>query len=158
MVYYPLSTLMLAGIREFLLISTPADVPRFRDLLGDGQTWGISLQYAEQPRPEGLAQAFLADEKCLRQSFWAGLFCILEADAPGLTIAKKVSEPRHVGWRGDQEKLADASQHQCAQRVVHHRLVVHGYEFFSDRQSRWIKPGARPSGENNPFHAMTLLP
>jgi glucose-1-phosphate thymidylyltransferase len=68
MIYYPLSTLMLAGIRDILIISTPQDVPRFRDFLGDGSRFGLNLQYAVQLRPEGIAQAFLVGQDFLGSS------------------------------------------------------------------------------------------
>jgi glucose-1-phosphate thymidylyltransferase len=112
MVYYPLSTLMLAGIRDILIISTPQDLPRFSELLGPGDRWGLNLSYREQPAPEGLAQAFLigrefiADGPCalvLGDNLFHGHdFAQLLAQAAGRTsgatvFAYSVNDPERYG-------------------------------------------------------------
>jgi len=112
MVYYPLSVLMLAGIREVLVISTPHDLPRFRELLGDGTQWGMTFQYAEQPTPNGLAQAFVIGREFVGNDlvtlvlgdnlfFGHGLTGMLEAaaaKAQGATIfGYRVQDPERYG-------------------------------------------------------------
>lgn len=112
MIYYPLSTLMLAGIREILVISTPQDIPRFQQLLGDGSQWGLRLEYAVQPSPDGLAQAFIIGEKFIGNDpsalvlgdniFYGHDFTQLLSDADNVTsgatvFAYHVKDPERYG-------------------------------------------------------------
>ncbi len=160
MVYYPLSTLMLAGIRDMLLISTPHDTPLFEQLLGDGSQWGIQLQYAVQEKPEGLAQAFLigdefiGDDACalvlgdniFHGHDFANSLRIAKARVVGATVfAYQVHDPQRYGVvEFDDEFRALSLEEKPAQPKS--RYAVTGLYFYDNQVvdvARKIKPSAR---------------
>jgi glucose-1-phosphate thymidylyltransferase len=160
MIYYPLSTLMLAGIREILLISTPRDLARFRDLLGDGSAWGLSLSYAEQSSPDGLAQAFLIGREfigrdpsalVLGDNIYYGhdLSRLLQQSAAqkqGATVfAYRVVNPGDYGVVefGNQGRAVDIEEKPAHPRSMY---AVTGLYFYDNRVvdiARTLKPSAR---------------
>jgi glucose-1-phosphate thymidylyltransferase len=160
MVYYPLTTLMLAGIRDMLIISTPDDLPQFERLLGDGTQWGIRLSYAAQPRPEGLAQAFLIGADFIGKErvalvlgdnifFGHGLPELLTraaARSEGATVfAYRVRDPERygvVGFDGD----GRATSIEEKPRVPKSDWVVTGLYFYDNdvvRHAAEVKPSWR---------------
>ncbi len=160
MIYYPLSTLMLGGIREILLISTPEDTPRFAQLLGDGSRWGLSLSYAVQPSPDGLAQAFVigrdfvgrdAATLVLGDNIFYGhdLHVQLEranAQARGATVfAYPVADPERYGV-AEFDAAGRVVSLEEKPKVPKSRYAVTGLYFYDNRVldvARDLEPSAR---------------
>ena len=160
MIYYPLSTLMLAGVRDILLISTPEDTPRFAQLLGDGARWGLSIRYAVQPSPDGLAQAFI-----IGSDFVGGDTCVLVlgdnifyghdlqpqlaracANAKGATIfAYPVADPERYGV-AEFDRAGRVVSLEEKPKAPKSRYAVTGIYFYDNRVidvAKTLAPSAR---------------
>ncbi len=158
LIYYPLATLMLGGIREFLLISTPQDIPRFQALLGDGSQWGIAIEYAVQEKPAGIAQAFLIGEKFIGNDgvtlilgdnlFYGGMKldeCIRSFHKGGVVFGYYVRDPERYGvveFDGDHQVIGIEEKPEKPKS----HYAVPGLYIYDNRVveiARNLKPSAR---------------